>query len=795
MKLKNVYVRFYKSFNYDYLKKNLESATRFPWEFVEKLWFPYVTVPMDKTITAVVGANGSGKSHLLDAIEKGITGGKIKPEDFCRYTEVYSVEADGRKWPDFGFEWYELTDDEKQTIKTICKLKSSDPLGSFHLFRNNKTELTIYLKKGKDFKHHQLDQKQVEQVEEMLPNIIRLDPNVALPNSVPIRLLTEDDVDVNSAARRSNKAWYVKFAESVLSYTATEQDATKNAKKIYDERPNTMEELNKKLTRQQVNLTRDLICEVAGVHPDYLEDLARALNQEEDGHAEGIVQQINASLAKALNFPARWVQDKSFQLMVKARDTELAFTIRDRTETEYKFAERSSGLQFFLSYYVQYLAHKPHATKDEILLMDEPDTKLSSQAQHDLLKIFDDFANPDDPKKKPINVVYVTHSPFLIDKNHADRIRVVEKGVGEEGTRVVNDAARNHYEPLRSAFGAYVAETTFIGNSNLMVEGIADQILIAGMANHLRKKNVASIETIDLNRTTIVPAGGAQNVPYMVYLARGRDEEKPAIIVLLDSDDAGDTAKKKLLKGPYKGQILDRKFVLQLGDLADTVFTKGVNNSKIESENLIPASICVTAVRNFVTSVYGVNDETAKAFTIEKLNFFIESEKDIFSAVQACFKEVYSEDLYMIEKAAFSRNVVEAAGDEKRVDQEALTLLEHNFKQLFIKLNEMKDEAEDELNSEKVSQKLKRYKKTFLQDHETSAKCEHVYALFRKIRSALEDDVISDALDVLLNELERKYNIKDDLTKLVKNYDNFKEDLGKIEYLPKILSQETLAGL
>jgi predicted ATP-binding protein involved in virulence len=71
--------------------------------------------------------------------------------------------------------------------------------------------------------------------------------------------------------------------------------------------------------------------------------------------------------------------------------------------------------------------------------MDEPDAHLSSEGQQDLLKIFDAFARPVDGRK-PVQVVYVTHSPFLIDKNYAERIRVLEKGVSEEGTRVVRDA-------------------------------------------------------------------------------------------------------------------------------------------------------------------------------------------------------------------------------------------------------------------------------------------------------------------------------------------------------------------
>ena len=54
------------------------------------------------------------------------------------------------------------------------------------------------------------------------------------------------------------------------------------------------------------------------------------------------------------------------------------------------------------------------------------------------------------------------------------------EGSRQRGTRVVRDASRNHYEPLRSASGSFVGETTFIGNCNLIVEGAADKMFLHG---------------------------------------------------------------------------------------------------------------------------------------------------------------------------------------------------------------------------------------------------------------------------------------------------------------------------
>jgi predicted ATPase len=64
--------------------------------------------------------------------------------------------------------------------------------------------------------------------------------------------------------------------------------------------------------------------------------------------------------------------------------------------------------------------------------MDEPDAYLSSIGQQDLLRALEAFAQPDGGGRGD-QVVYVTHSPFLINRNAAHRLRVLDKGSNEEG--------------------------------------------------------------------------------------------------------------------------------------------------------------------------------------------------------------------------------------------------------------------------------------------------------------------------------------------------------------------------
>jgi energy-coupling factor transporter ATP-binding protein EcfA2 len=467
---------------------------------------------------------------------------------------------------------------------------------------------------------------------------------------------------------------------------------------------------------------------------------------------------------------------------VDAQGSDIVFTIQDRTGTFYSFDERSSGLKYFLSYYIQYLSHRAEHTSGEIILMDEPDAYLSSQGQQDLLKILESFTTAESGHAQ---VIYVTHSPFLIDKNKIDRVRVLEKGSGDEGTRVVRDISRNHFEPLRSAFGAFVAETTFIGNTNIMVEGMADQILLAGMALHLHRRGALRNDTIDLNRTTIVPVSSASSVPYMVYLARGRDVEQPAVVVLLDSDDAGNEARAVLRKGPPRGkQLLNDKYVLQVGDL------KGVSASTeqviVETEDLIPAGVCLTAIVRYLKEVCGAPDSLVEDLRQEDLAQMIKEKGRAFDGVEA-FVDTISKSEFHIEKVGFARTVIDVIQAD-RVD--GVEVLEENFRVLFQQLNHVIREAERERSHVSVGRRIDRMKHSFIQDHPAMARCEDVQMLLEDMEATLQDDRESDEMKILINKLRRDFAIDASPGAGIADYASFRSRLDSISYAGKIATQE-----
>ena len=195
MRLTNVYIRFYKSFNHDYLRKCDARVVPNPWDVVEDKFYPYVRVPIDPKLTTVVGANESGKSHLLDAIQKGISGLGINRRDFCRNSQFFTSEEGKLRLPDFGFEWSGLSDAARSIVSSICGV-SNGAVDRFWLFRSNGNALILYLPDpgGGSAQSYSLSPDQAQQLSQCLPTVFRLRANAALPERVPIRELVQGPV-------------------------------------------------------------------------------------------------------------------------------------------------------------------------------------------------------------------------------------------------------------------------------------------------------------------------------------------------------------------------------------------------------------------------------------------------------------------------------------------------------------------------------------------------------------------------------------------------------------------------
>ena len=194
-----------------------------------------------------------------------------------------------------------------------------------------------------------------------------------------------------------------------------------------------------------------------------------------------------------------------------------------RHRVSVSFDERSKGFVWFFSF-LSYFSHLEETEEgDLVILLDEPGTALHAMAQKDFLRFMEERL------ASRCQVIYTTHSPFMVDLSKLNRVRTVED-IDGRGTVVSHDAVENDREtvyPLQMALGYQMAQTLFLAPHCLMVNSASDLIylqILGGMASEI---GGAVIDP----RWVIVPVGSAENLPTFVSLL---GEKYVSVAVMMD---------------------------------------------------------------------------------------------------------------------------------------------------------------------------------------------------------------------------------------------------------------------
>lgn len=230
---------------------------------------------------------------------------------------------------------------------------------------------------------------------------------------------------------------------------------------------------------------------------------------------------------------------------------------------------RSKGFNWFFSFIVWFSKIQSDGNKNFILLLDEPGLNLHASAQADLLRYIEDLA-------KEYQVIYTTHSPFMIDSNHLERVRTVyDSDVGSIISSVIQEKDPDTLFPLQAALGYDIAQNLFISKNNLLVEGPADLLYLTIMSSILESERREGLtESI-----TIVPIGGMDKVASFISLLKGN---KLNIVCLLDS--FSDQKGKQRIDDLIKRKIIKDKNVRYFDEFVKT------SNSKADIEDLFEKS-------------------------------------------------------------------------------------------------------------------------------------------------------------------------------------------------------------
>ncbi len=149
---------------------------------------------------------------------------------------------------------------------------------------------------------------------------------------------------------------------------------------------------------------------------------------------------------------------------------------------------RSKGLVWFLSFWLILESMKD---RKRLILIDEPDNSLHVNAQGDLLTVLENIA-----QQYGHQIVYATHSPFLIPIDKPHRIKLVyndaDNGVAidEITSAAMTKSKEEALLPIYYAIGCDVAKNNGIfTQQNVIVEGVSDMYAFRAMELLLTKKS------------------------------------------------------------------------------------------------------------------------------------------------------------------------------------------------------------------------------------------------------------------------------------------------------------------
>jgi predicted ATP-dependent endonuclease of OLD family len=213
---------------------------------------------------------------------------------------------------------------------------------------------------------------------------------------------------------------------------------------------------------------------------------------------------------------------------------------------------------------------------DLILLLDEPGLALHAMAQKDFLRYIDELAQRH-------QVLYTTHSPFMVHSERLHQVRMVEDKI-DQGTVISDNVSSSDPRtifPLQAALGWTIAQNLFISEKNLLVEGPSDLVYLKSVSGMLEQAGRTALR----DDISIVPAGGLDKVVTFIALL-GASGLKLAVL----HDHHG--APEQSLMDLVKQKMISPKAILNASQFRD-LKKIGTTGQSSDTEDLFDPALYV----------------------------------------------------------------------------------------------------------------------------------------------------------------------------------------------------------
>jgi hypothetical protein len=245
-------------------------------------------------------------------------------------------------------------------------------------------------------------------------------------------------------------------------------------------------------------------------------------------------------------------------------------TVRDEGMTlPVPLRRRSTGFRWHVSFAWRFTYASSGEYKNCILLLEEPGVHLHPDGQKDLLGVFERLSEAN-------TILYTTHLASLIDPGFPERIRIAE--VVHHHANVIDGIVSTQHGPMaviEARLGLSGEHSSLLGNrQTLVVEGGTDLIILSKL------NALLGLEGKGMSpRIYMWPAETASKTPMYAGFIVGMGWDGG---VLLDSDDAGINAGKKIKELYLKDAAEGQHTAFRVLDLAKAAGLRGKNEAAIE---------------------------------------------------------------------------------------------------------------------------------------------------------------------------------------------------------------------
>lgn len=279
-----------------------------------------------------------------------------------------------------------------------------------------------------------------------------------------------------------------------------------------------------------------------------ISEISKAYQQfREAGNNIGFLKKLEKKINKKLNdvstdFNRIYLgAENKYKLYISLDESGIYFYM-NKGDVTLALDRQSTGFKWFFNLYFNLLCQKSLSPGDSIL-MDEPATNLHPNGQKELRSFLKDFSIRND-----VTVVLATHSPFLVDLDNLDEIRVVTNGSDDDDSdyngesSICNDFTTydindpNTLRPIKEAL--LVSDYVLVDPDAtvVFVEGITDYNYLTAF-----KKKLEIEDNI-----VFLPIGGVGNAKSKDLKEKQKQLSQELIrlkkhnpILLVDGDKAG----------------------------------------------------------------------------------------------------------------------------------------------------------------------------------------------------------------------------------------------------------------